>query len=88
MKISKERLIIYILCFLFLLVGFFVTLGFKDAKQCLGNPFTYGANEIENEETGDLSCTCYFESQNYAPFYFNNKEVEVLRNLPIISVEG
>lgn len=83
MKISKERLIIFILCFLFLVMGFCITLGFKDAKQCLGNPFVYGANEIENKETGDLYCTCYFENLKYAPFYFNNEEINVLSDLSI-----
>lgn len=83
MKISKERLIIYILCFLLLTVGFLITLGFKDAKQCMGNPFTYGADKIESKATGNLHCTCSFASPDYAPFYFNNEEVRTISDLPL-----
>ncbi len=81
MKISKERLIIYILCFLLLTVGFLITLGFKEAKQCMGNPFTYGADKIETKETGDLHCICSFSSPDYAPFRFNKEEVKTMSDL-------
>ncbi len=64
-------------------MGFFLALGFKDANQCLGNPFIYGANELESEVTGKLYCTCYFGSPEYAPFYFNNEEVAVLTDFNI-----
>ena len=71
------------MCFLFLLMGFFLALGFKDSNQCLGNPFIYGVNKLESEVTGELYCTCYFESPNYAPFYFNNEEVAVLTDFSL-----
>ena len=75
---SKERKIIFILCFLLLLVGFFLFLGLKDAQECMGNPFTYGAREIVNEKTGSIHCTCTFGSPNYAKFYFNEEVIEVI----------
>ena len=80
---KRERIIIYILCFILLLAGFLITMGFKDAKQCLGNPFIYGINQLENKDTGNLYCTCNFQNQEYAPFSFNNKEVAVITNLLI-----
>lgn len=82
MKISP-RIIIYVLCFLLLAAGFLVTLGFKEAKQCMGNPFTYGADKLESEKTGDLHCTCSFSSPDYAPFYFDNEEVKTISSLPL-----
>lgn len=75
---NKERIIIYILCFLLLLMGLFLFLGLKDAKQCLGNPFIYGANKMINKDTGSIYSSCSFESFDYAPFYFDNKEIKVL----------
>ena len=66
------------MCFLFLLVGFSLVFGFKDYKQCSGNPFIYGANEIINENTGNLYCSCSFGSPEYAPFYFDNDSVEII----------
>ncbi len=76
--ISIERKVIFFLCFLLLLVGFFIFLGLKDAQECLGNPFTYGAREIVNEKTGNIYCTCSFGSPNYARFYFNEEIVGVI----------
>ena len=76
---KTERKIILILCFLLLLTGFFLALGFKDGKDCMGNPFIYGANKITNEDTGNLYCTCSFANFGYMNFYFNNEEVEVLK---------
>ncbi len=76
-NMKRDRLIIWIMCFLFLLMGFFLVSGMDDAKECLGNPFIYGARNIINEETGNLHCSCTFESHNYAPFYFNNESLEI-----------
>ena len=76
---KKERVIIYILCFLLLLIGLYLFLGLKDAKQCLGNPFLYGANKITNEDTGKIYCSCSFESFDYAPFYFNEDSIDTRR---------
>ncbi len=73
-----ERVVIYILCFLFLIIGLSLALGLKDSKECLGNPLIYGANKISTPETGDLFCTCSFSSPDYAPFYFNEEKVSTL----------
>ncbi len=80
---NKERIVIFILCFLLLLIGFLLTLGFKDSKECIGNPFIYGISKLETLDTGNIYCTCSFSSPGYAPFYFNNKEVNVLTSNPI-----
>jgi len=77
-KMNKEKAIIIILCFLLLFIGLFLTLGFKDGKDCMSNPFIYGANKITNNDTGNLYCTCSFASFEYFNFYFDNEEVEVL----------
>ena len=74
---KKEKIIMYMICFLFLLMGFFLFLGLKDAKQCLGNPFIYGANKITNEDTGDLYCSCSFGSFEYAPFSFDKDSIDI-----------
>ena len=73
-----ERKIILILCFILLLVGFFLFLGINDAKECVGNPFVYGANEIVNEKTGSIYCACSFASPDYARFYFDNDSIGVI----------
>ena len=78
-KMKKERMIIWIMCLLFLLMGFFLFLGFKEAQECVGNPFIYGANKITNEDSGNLYCSCSFGSPRYSPFYFDNEYLEVIR---------
>ncbi len=79
MSIKKERLIVWILCFLFLFVGLFFILGSRDARECVGNPFIYGASKITNEDTGTLLCTCSFGSPDYANFYFDEDSLEIMR---------
>ena len=78
-KMKRERLIIWVMCFLFIIMGFCLLLGMKDAQQCLGNPFIYGANNIVNDDTGDISCSCSFTSPNYAGFNFNKDSLEIGR---------
>ena len=75
------RIITYIQLGLFVLVALFFTLGMKDSKECLENPFTYGANDLQNPETGDVMCICNFENSNYAPFYFDKDNVSTLDKL-------
>lgn len=82
--IIKERHIILILCFLLLLVGFFLNLGLKEAEKCLGNPFIYGANEIVNEKTGDIYCSCSFASPDYAKFYFDDDSIGVINSIDVM----
>ncbi len=82
--IIKDRQTILILCFLLLLVGFFLNLGLKDAEKCLGNPFIYGANEIVNEKTGYLYCSCSFASPDYANFYFDDDSIGVISSINLI----
>ena len=55
-----------------------VIFAYNDGNKCLSNPFLYGVNKIINENSGELTCTCSFESPNYAPFYFNSEEIKVL----------
>lgn len=81
-QINKERVVIYILCFILLVIGIFLFLGFKDAHQCLGNPFLYGADKISNEKTGDIHCVCSFASAEFAPFHFNNESLEIMDAFP------
>jgi len=79
-NMKKDRLVIWILCFLFIIMGFFMLLGLKDAEQCLANPFVYGAESITSDKTGNVHCSCNFESPNYAPFYFDNDSLEIGEN--------
>ncbi len=76
-SMNRERLIIWVMCFLFVIIGFCLLLGMKDAKQCLGNPFIYGASNIVNDRTGDVYCSCSFTSPNYAGFYFDKDSLEI-----------
>jgi len=57
-----------------------ILIGLKESKECLGNPFVYGANKIENYETGILTCTCFFSNPKYAPFIFDNTNITVRKN--------
>lgn len=75
-KILGLAIGIMILIFLFVIA--FLFLGLNQAKQCMGNPFTYGAKNIVNDDTGSLYCVCNFESPDYAPFYFNNATIDTL----------
>ncbi len=78
-KMSKERIIISVMCLLFLIMGFSLLLGFRDAQECMGNPFVYGANKIvtDNKDTGGLYCSCSFGSYKYAGFDFNEDSLDI-----------
>ena len=80
MKINKE-ILFYIMLVLFFVMAIFMFLGLKDAKQCLDNPFKYGAEKLVNEDTKNLHCNCYFGNTEYAPFYFTEEEIGVLNDL-------
>lgn len=78
---KREKTLVWTLALLilgYLLIGYVGFFGFKDYKACSGNPFTYGAEKISSDATGDLFCTCTFSNPKYAPFYFNEEEVAVL----------
>ncbi len=77
-KIPVERIFLYAILVTFLFIGLFLTLGLKDAKQCLANPLKYGAEKLQSEYTGELSCFCSFENQELAPFNFNSENISVL----------
>lgn len=75
----KDRTIIWIMCFLFLIMGFIIFFSSKEANECMGNPLTYGADKITDEVNGGVSCICSFGSPNYANFYFDEEVVETIR---------
>lgn len=54
-----------------------ILMGLKESKECLGNPFIYGANKIENANTGALTCNCFFSNPRYVPFMFDHNNVSV-----------
>lgn len=74
----KDRTIIFMMCFLFLILGFVIFFSSKEANECMGNPFTYGANKITGDATGGIRCTCSFDSIDYANFYFDEEVVETI----------
>lgn len=81
LRASTLLYIIYIMIFLFLIIGISLIFGFKDANQCLNNPLIYGANKLENQDTGSLTCICNFNSPEYASFYFNSEDVGILNEI-------
>lgn len=78
--VIKEKHLLWtiiILLFGYMLIGYIAFFSFEDSKQCLANPFTYGAEKIATENTGDLFCSCSFQNLEYAPFGFDKEEVAV-----------
>ena len=71
-KIQLDKLTIILICLIvIILISFFIF--FKsEAKQCLSNPFVYGANKM-----GDISCSCnQFRGTCPAQFFFNDTAFE------------
>ena len=61
-----------------ILVVILLMINITKTRECIANPFTYGAKSIENSQTGGVSCVCSFDSPNYAPFYFNKENVSTV----------
>lgn len=74
-KLTDEKLfpVLFICVFLILASTYFII---KDTKQCVANPFSYGIEKIEPEDSS-LSCSCFFSNPGYAPFYFNKENINV-----------
>ena len=62
-----------------------IVMGLKESKECLGNPFTYGAKQIETPHTGNLICNCFFSNPKYAPFIFDSNNISVRKNEGIVA---
>lgn len=71
-----KYLIPTIIILLILAIVSLVFLG-KDGQECLINPFLYGAEKVENEDSGALLCRCEYNSISYAPFYFNSTKITI-----------
>ena len=76
---ATKKLIIAIalICLLFgVLIGLSVSM--IPEKKCISNPLNYGISSLES---GDLivTCNCYFNKWDYAPFFFNKTGVFPLK---------
>ncbi len=58
--------------FLVLIVLMFFII--KDNRDCISNPFTYGADKISHENN-NVYCNCYFDNPSSNTFSFNKKEI-------------
>ena len=66
-------LTIGVLC---LLIGVLLGVGIAMIPEgkCIRNPLYYGISQFETEDL-KVSCSCYFDKPNYAPFFFNKTGV-------------
>jgi len=82
-QITISAYLYYSLIIAIFLISVIFYFAMKDGSQCIGNPFTYGAESLESEATGDLLCTCTFSEPRYSPFLFNSEDVWALRGVDI-----
>ncbi len=68
-----------LICIILIIIIFI--LGLEDGNSCLSNPMIYGAQKAVDDVTGPIRCTCTFGNPEYAPFYFNEKEMGVETDL-------
>jgi len=68
--------IIGILAFLCLLIGVLAgySVGVFKEDNCVMNPLYYGISQMETDSL-KITCSCYFNKQNYNPFFFNSTGV-------------
>lgn len=74
MKLRPEYVYIGILVISLIANLFFFSYGVKGDK-CISDPFTFGANKVDNEfkDTGGIFCRCSFSSPRYGGFYFTKE---------------
>jgi hypothetical protein len=69
---SQEKSIILAIGIICLCLGLLIGLGVAMIPEgkCIRSPLNYGITQLEKGGL-KITCECYFNNPNYAPFFFN-----------------
>lgn len=77
-KLRKDTLINLAITIILILLFILVMLVVQDNKECVNNPFVYGANKIYKTDNVNVVCQCSFlDHPTYASFYFTKENISI-----------
>ena len=77
MNLTSNRVLISVLIFNIILIGFVAFFMNRAIDECLGDPLLYGAEKLSKLNNAEFSCSCSLNKPNSPLIFFDSKNMSV-----------
>lgn len=77
MNLTSNKVLISVLIFNIILIGFTAFFMNRAIDECLGDPLLYGAGKLSKLNNAEFSCSCSLNKPNSPLIFFDSKNMSV-----------